>query len=219
MIVAYYRVSTDSQGQSGLGLEAQRAAVLAFMRDQAPAVEFVEVESGRNPDRPQLKAAMEYAKANDATLIVAKLDRLARDVKMILAIVDSGVRVRFIDLPDIDTSTATGRLILTVMASLAEFEARRISERTRDALAAKKARGERWQSGDPAKGARAAAVARLQKSLEAHQYALSVATELQQYGCQSLRQIARGLEARGVKTVTGKTVWRASQVAAVLGRA
>jgi len=105
------------------------------------------------------------------------------------------------------------------MASLAEFEARRISERTRDALAAKKARGERWQSGDPAKGARAAAVARLQKSLQAHQHALSVATELQQYGCQSLRQIARGLEARGVKTVTGKTVWRASQVAAVLGRA
>lgn len=219
MIVAYYRVSTDSQGQSGLGLEAQRAAVHAFMRDQEPAAEFVEVESGRNPDRPQLKAATEYALANDATLIVAKLDRLARDVKMILAIVDSGVRVRFIDLPDIDTGTATGRLILTVMASLAEFEARRISERTRDALAAKKARGERWQSGDPSKGARAAAAVRLQKSLEAHRHAFEVATELQQFGCQSLRQIARGLEARGVKTVTGKTVWRASQVAAVLGRA
>lgn len=218
MTVAYYRVSTDSQGQSGLGLEAQRAAVLAFMRDQAPAAEFVEVESGRNPDRPQLKAAMEYAKANDATLIVAKLDRLARDVKMILAIVDSGVRVRFIDLPDIDTSTATGRLILTVMASLAEFEARRISERTRDALAAKKARGERWQSGDPAKGARAAAVARLEKSLERHREIAQTVGQLQAFGCRSLRQIARGLEARGIKTITGKTTWRPAQVAAVLGR-
>ena len=219
MIVAYYRVSTDSQGQSGLGLEAQKAAVHAFMRDQTPSAEFVEVESGRNPDRPQLNAAMAYAKANDATLIVAKLDRLARDVKLILAIVDSGVRVRFIDLPDIDTATATGRLILTVMASLAEFEARRISERTRDALAAKKARGERWQSGDPSKGARAAALARVERNLAAHQQIAAAVSELQKYGCTSLRQIAKGLEARGVKTVTGRSTWRASQVAAVLGRA
>jgi DNA invertase Pin-like site-specific DNA recombinase len=153
-----------------------------------------------------------------ATLIVAKLDRLARDVKLILAIVDSGVRVRFIDLPDVDTSTATGRLILTVMASLAEFEARRISERTRDALAAKKARGEHWQSGDPSKGARAAALARLERNLERHREIAETVGQLQAFGCKSLRQIARGLEARGVRTVTGKTTWRPAQVAAVLGR-
>lgn len=215
--IAYYRVSTDRQGQSGLGLEAQQAAVVQFL-SHPPAKEFVEVESGRNADRPQLAAALAEAKRSGATLIVAKLDRLARDVKMILAIVDSGVSVRFIDLPDIDTSTATGRLILTVMASLAEFEARRISERTRDALAAKKARGEHWQSGDPSKGARAAALARVERNLAAHQAIAATVAELQQYGCRSLRQIARGLEARGVKTITGKLTWRASQVAAVLGR-
>ena len=215
--IAYYRVSTDRQGQSGLGLEAQQAAVAQFL-SHAPDLEFVEVESGRNADRPQLASALTEAKRSGATLIVAKLDRLARDVKMILAIVDSGVRVRFIDLPDVDTSTATGRLILTVMASLAEFEARRISERTRDALAAKKARGEHWQSGDPSKGARAAALARLERNLERHREIAETVGQLQSFGCKSLRQIARGLEARGVRTVTGKTTWRPAQVAAVLGR-
>jgi DNA invertase Pin-like site-specific DNA recombinase len=215
--IAYYRVSTDRQGQSGLGLEAQQAAVAEFL-GHAPSLEFVEVESGRNADRPQLALALAEAKRSGATLIVAKLDRLARDVKMILAIVDSGVVVRFIDLPDIDTGTATGRLILTVMASLAEFEARRISERTKDALAAKKARGEHWQSGDPSKGARAAAIARLERSLERHKEIAQTVGQLQAFGCKSLRQIAKGLEARGVKTITGKANWRAAQVAAILER-
>jgi DNA invertase Pin-like site-specific DNA recombinase len=215
--IAYYRVSTDRQGQSGLGLEAQQAAVAQFL-GHAPSLEFVEVESGRNADRPQLALALAEAKRSGATLIVAKLDRLARDVKMILAIVDSGVVVRFIDLPDIDTGTATGRLILTVMASLAEFEARRISERTKDALAAKKARGEHWQSGDPSKGARAAAIARLERSLERHKEIAQTVGQLQAFGCKSLRQIAKGLEARGVKTITGKANWRAAQVAAILER-
>ena len=215
--LAYYRVSTDRQGASGLGLEAQQQAVVAFLGCQ-PGVEYVEVESGRNADRPQLALALAQAKKTDATLIVAKLDRLARDVKMILAIVDSGVRVRFIDLPDVDTSTATGRLILTVMASLAEFEARRISERTKDALAAKKARGERWQSGDPGKGARAAVLARLEKNLAHTQRVVATVSELQQYGCKSLRQIAKGLEARGIKTVTGRDQWRPQQVKAILER-
>lgn len=215
--IAYYRVSTDRQGQSGLGLEAQQASVAQFL-GHAPSLEFVEVESGRNADRPQLALALAEAKRSGATLIVAKLDRLARDVKMILAIVDSGVVVRFIDLPDIDTGTATGRLILTVMASLAEFEARRISERTKDALAAKKARGEHWQSGDPSKGARAAAIARLERSLERHKQIAQTVGQLQAFGCKSLRQIAKGLEARGVKTITGKANWRAAQVAAILER-
>jgi DNA invertase Pin-like site-specific DNA recombinase len=215
--LAYYRVSTDRQGQSGLGLEAQQAAVAQFL-GHAPSLQFVEVESGRNADRPQLALALAEAKRSGATLIVAKLDRLARDVKMILAIVDSGVVVRFIDLPDIDTGTATGRLILTVMASLAEFEARRISERTKDALAAKKARGEHWQSGDPSKGARAAAIARLERSLERHKEIAQTVGQLQAFGCKSLRQIAKGLEARGVKTITGKANWRAAQVAAILER-
>ena len=216
-MISYYRVSTDRQGASGLGLEAQQAAVEAFLGCK-PVAEYVEVESGRNADRPQLALALAQAKREKVTLIVAKLDRLARDVKMILAIVDSGVSVRFIDLPDVDTTTATGRLILTVMASLAEFEARRISERTRDALAAKKARGERWQSGDPSKGARAAAIARLEKTLAAHREIVGVVSELQQYGCKSLREIAKGLEARGVKTVTGKTRWLPQQVKAILER-
>jgi DNA invertase Pin-like site-specific DNA recombinase len=208
--IAYYRVSTDRQGQSGLGLEAQQQAVAQFL-SQPLAAEFVEIESGRNADRPQLAAALAYAKEHQATLIVAKLDRLARDVKMILAIVDSGVRVRFIDLPDVDTSTATGRLILTVMASLAEFEARRIGERTRDALAAKKARGERWQSGNPRAGSRA-------RQELARSHAEGIAGVLAGLDGLTCRDAAKRLTELQIPTPSGGTVWHPGQVSRVRGR-
>ena len=209
--IAYYRVSTDRQGRSGLGLEAQQAAGLKFM-GQPPSAEFVEVESGRKADRPQLAAAIAHAKASNCALVVAKLDRLARDVRLILTIVDSGVSVRFVDLPDIDTASATGRLILTVMASLAEFEAKRIIERTRDALAAKKARGDKLGSPNPAAGgevmARRAHVANLQ--------AAGVCLEMQ--GA-PLAQIAKRLEADGIPSPAGGEVWHPATVARVMRRA
>jgi DNA invertase Pin-like site-specific DNA recombinase len=139
--VAYYRVSTGKQSRSGLGLDAQRVAVERFMA-RKPAIEFVEVESGRKSDaeRPQLAAALAACKKARATLVVAKLDRLARDTRLLLTLVDSGVRVRFVDFPDIPEGAA-GRFMLTMLAAVAEFERRLISERTKAALAVAKQRG------------------------------------------------------------------------------
>lgn len=147
-LVAYYRVSTERQGQSGLGLEAQRAKVAALAAERRAVVvaEFVEVESGRKADRPELAAALAEARRRGAAVAVAKLDRLARDAELVLrlsreAAANGMAGFLFCDLPDVDATTSAGRLILSVMASVAEFESRRISERTREALAAAKARG------------------------------------------------------------------------------
>lgn len=147
-LIAYYRVSTARQGESGLGLEAQRAKVqqLAADRRAELVAEFVEVESGRKADRPQLAAALNEARRRRAVVAVAKLDRIARDAELVLRLSreaeNNGMGgFLFCDLPDVDATTSAGRLILSVMASVAEFEGRRISERTREALAAAKARG------------------------------------------------------------------------------
>lgn len=219
MSVAYYRVSTQAQGRSGLGLEAQQEAVRRFL-GRSPTHEFIEIESGTKADRPELAKALAFCRANDDVLIVAKLDRLARDVQVILSIVDSGAKVRFVDLPDIDATTSTGRLILSVMASLAEFEAKRISERTRDALAAAKARGQRLGSPNPRAGAAVAAKA---KQASACAHALAVIPHVQaaqtKAGATSLRGIAEVLTARGVRTASGGTQWHPSQVRRILERA
>ena len=147
-LVAYYRVSTARQGDSGLGLEAQQAKVEAMAAERGATVcaEFVEIESGRKADRPQLAAALAEARRRGAAVAVAKLDRIARDAELVLRLARESERngmggFLFCDLPDVDATTAAGRMVLTVMASVAEFEARRISERTREALAAAKERG------------------------------------------------------------------------------
>lgn len=147
-LIAYYRVSTTRQGESGLGLEAQRSKVEAMAADRRAVVvaEFVEVESGRKADRPQLAAALAEARKRGAAVAVAKLDRIARDAELVLRLsreaqANGMAGFLFCDLPDVDATTAAGRMVLSVMASVAEFESRRISERTREALAAAKARG------------------------------------------------------------------------------
>jgi len=147
-LIAYYRVSTARQGDSGLGLDAQRSKVqqLAAERGAEVVAEFVEVESGRKADRPQLAAALAEARNLKAVVAVAKLDRIARDAELLLRLTREAAAngmggFLFCDLPDVDATTAAGRMVLTVMASVAEFEARRISERTKEALAAAKQRG------------------------------------------------------------------------------
>ncbi|MGA7247867.1 MAG: recombinase family protein, partial [Candidatus Cybelea sp.] len=137
--VSYLRVSTQRQGASGLGVEAQRSAVEAFCRSHGYRIveEFVEIESGRKSDRPVLRDALARAKSSHSTLVIAKLDRLARNVAFIANLMESGVEFRACDMPE-----ANG-LLLHVMAAVAEQEARAISERTRNALAAAKARGVR----------------------------------------------------------------------------
>lgn len=135
--VSYFRVSTSKQGQSGLGLDAQRQAVTAFLNGGRWTVlsEFVEIESGRKSDRPQLAAAIAAAKKSKATLIVAKLDRLARNLHFLSGLMESGVEFLAVDNP------TANRLTVQILAAVAEDEARRISERTKAALASAKARG------------------------------------------------------------------------------
>lgn len=143
--IAYYRVSTERQGRSGLGLDAQREAVARYLNggNWRLVGEFTETESGGNNGRPELARAMALAKRTKATIVVAKLDRLSRDTRFMLELADAKVRARFVDLPDLRLDgTAADRFVLTLMSAVAEFERRRISERTRAALAAKRARGE-----------------------------------------------------------------------------
>lgn len=218
MFVAYYRVSTDKQGQSGLGLEAQQEAVRSFIHGE-PEREFIEVESGAKNDRLQLAIALAESKKTGSTLIVAKLDRLARDVKLILSIVDSGVSVRFVDLPDIDTSTPVGRLMLTMMASFAEFERRMISKRTKEALKAKKARGGQLGSRDIKKVCQASIRARADKIKSFDQVVMPIICDLQRKGFSSSRAIADQLTLKQVRTRKGGTRWGHSQVCEILRRA
>lgn len=141
--VAYLRVSTQQQGHSGLGLEAQQAAVRAFVGDPAQLLgEFIEVESGKKNARPQLQAAMSLAKARGATLLIAKLDRLSRNAGFIFQLRDAGVDFVCCDMPDANTLT------VGIFAVLAQHERELISQRTKAALAAKKAQGA--QLGSPA---------------------------------------------------------------------
>ncbi|MFD1140855.1 recombinase family protein [Larkinella insperata] len=140
--VAYYRVSTKQQGQSGLGLEAQRTQVLGFIGNRARLVrEFIEIESGKRNSRPQLMAALAYAKQHKSRLVIAKLDRLSRNAGFIFALKDSGVDFVCADMPDANTLT------IGIFATLAQHERELISERTRKALAAKKQQG--FQLGSP----------------------------------------------------------------------
>ena len=136
--IAYYRVSTTKQGESGLGVEAQRAAVRHYMSAQQGAelvFEFTEVESGRKKDRPQLTAALWQCKRQKATLIIAKLDRLARNVHFISGLMESGVDFVATDNPN------ANRLMVHMLAAFAEHERELISQRTREGLRAAKARG------------------------------------------------------------------------------
>ncbi|HUY88983.1 MAG TPA: recombinase family protein [Pirellulales bacterium] len=144
-IVSYYRVSTQRQAGSGLGLEAQQAAVQRYAASQGAQIvaHFTEVETGKSSTRPQLAAAIRLAKANGATLVVAKLDRLARNVAFTAALMESGVDFIACDNPH------ANRLTLHILAAVAEDEARRISDRTKAALAAAKARGVKLGAASP----------------------------------------------------------------------
>ena len=136
-IVSYLRVSTQRQGASGLGLEAQRKAVADFLNGGAWQIiaEYVEVESGGLDDRPELRKAMDHARRTGATLVVAKLDRLARDAHFLLGLQKAGVKFVAADMPEANEA------MVGFMAIFAQYERQQISKRTKDALAAAKARG------------------------------------------------------------------------------
>ena len=136
--VSYLRVSTKAQGSSGLGLDAQRKMCCDFIKSKGGecVTEFKDIESGTHRDRKGLAEAIAYCKNNDCALVVAKLDRLARDVEFCFKVINTGIEIHFTDMPQINT------LLLGVFASVAQYERELTSDRTRKALAAKKERGE-----------------------------------------------------------------------------
>ncbi|WP_439551438.1 recombinase family protein [Falsiroseomonas sp.] len=221
--VAYLRVSTDRQGKSGLGLEAQQAAITAFLRpgDRLLVPPFVEVESGRNGERPQLRAALDRCRRTGATLLIAKLDRLSRDAHFLLGLQKAGVEFVAADMPN------ANRLTVGIMAMVAEEEARAISIRTKAALAAAKARGTKLGGDrgyrppsppDAKAGGDASGAAR---SLAADHAAFRVAATIEEArsgGATSLRRMAEALTARGVPTPSGEGAWTATAVRRVLAR-
>jgi len=225
--IAYYRVSTQKQGQSGLGLEAQQQAVHQYLNGKDLIAEFVEVESGKRTDRPKLADAIAACRIHDAKLIIAKLDRLARNVHFVSGLKESGVWFQAVDFPD------ANNLTIHILAAVAEHEAEMVSMRTRAALAAVKARYEangkqeklgrkRGQSGSEMECKFVADLVKARQVRSAKAVARAnelapVIAELQTVGCVSLRAIARGLDRRGYRPPRGGK-WSASQVRTAMAR-
>jgi DNA invertase Pin-like site-specific DNA recombinase len=216
--IAYYRVSTDRQGRSGLGLEAQQEAVRSYLDGGSWQLvdEVVEVESGKRNDRPKLAEALKLCRLHQATLIIAKLDRLARNVAFVSNLMESGVDFVAVDFPQ------ANRLTVHILAAVAEHEAAMISQRTRAALAAAKARG-RKLGGDRGNiaavsglGNQASAVVRKQRADKRAGDLVPVVQSIQAGGA-SLRQVAAELTRRGITSARGGS-WSAVQVRRVLER-
>jgi DNA invertase Pin-like site-specific DNA recombinase len=213
--VSYLRVSTARQGRSGLGLEAQRKAVEDYLDGGSWQLvkEFVEVESGKKADRPQLEKAFQLCRLLGAKLVIAKLDRLSRDAHFLLGLEKAGVDFVAADMPH------ANRLTIGIMAVMAEHERRMISERTKAALAAAKRRGVKLGGDHGARltaKQRALGRAALQEKARARASDLApIVQELQAAGCESLRAIAAGLEERGITAARGGK-WSAVQVARLL---
>ncbi|HEX2554368.1 MAG TPA: recombinase family protein [Microvirga sp.] len=215
--VAYHRVSTNRQGVSGLGLEAQKEAVRQYLNGGQWTLvgEFTEVESGKRNDRPKLAESLRLCRIQGATLVVAKLDRLSRDAAFLLNLQAAGVRFVAVDMPE------ANELTVGIMAVVAQAERKMISARTKAALAAstKKLGGDRGNFAKIAEAGRAAgrAVVKAKAQSRAVDY-LEIIRDVQAGGAVSLREIAAGLNARGIGTAKGGE-WSAVQVRRVLERA
>lgn len=198
--VAYYRVSTDRQGESGLGLDAQRKAVADHLNGGkwVLAAEYTEVESGKRTDnRPELAAALAACKRLKAKLIVAKLDRLSRNVAFITTLMASGVEFVAADMPH------ANKMTLQVLAVFAEHERDLISARTKQALAAAKERGVKLGGPKQAEAAKLGAATNRENADRFAANTLPVIREIQASGVTSLRGVARALNARGVPSARG----------------
>lgn len=214
--MSYLRVSTQRQGISGLGLEAQRAAVARFvgLADELVA-EYVEVESGKRFDRPQLAAALAQAKAVGAVLLIAKLDRLARNVAFIANLLEAGVDIKAVDLPE------ANRFVLHIMAAVAEQEAKAISERTKVALAAARERGAKlgWANPHRSDVDRAVLSSVTTRRATADAFALRHGPMLAERRIrgETLADIAADMNRRGIPSARGGS-WHPATVSTLLRR-
>lgn len=210
--VAYYRVSTQGQGRSGLGLAAQQSAVRAYLDGGRWSLiaEYTEVESGKKNGRPKLGEAMRTAKRQKATLVIAKLDRLARSVAFISQIMESGVEFVAVDMP------MANRLTVHILAAVAEHEREMISQRTKAALAAAKARGVALGNRTNIEVAQCNSRAvRSKAALRFVENSLPIIKQIRATGLNSLTEVAAALNARGIRTARGGE-WQATQVKRVL---
>ena len=214
--VAYFRVSTDRQGKSGLGLDAQRERVMNYLNGGSWSLigEFTEVESGRINERPALADAVKLCKKEKATLVVATLDRLTRDLAFGATLLND-TKVKFVcaDFPE------ASREMLQMRMVFAEWEARRIGERTKAALAELKKKGKKLGSPSPKIGS-AAGVKRIQDKADAYADRVGpvVREIIRKTGAKTMRDIAQELAYRGIETPRGNVEWHASQVANLLKR-
>jgi DNA invertase Pin-like site-specific DNA recombinase len=215
--VAYYRVSTQKQGRSGLGLAAQRQAVADFLNGGNWKIvgEFTEVESGKKSDRPQLAKALAMCRLHGARLVIAKLDRLSRNAHFLLGLQESGADFVAADMP------TANQLTVGIMAVVAQDEAKRISERTKAALQAAKLRGAKlggFRGAMPTVRMRRLSAEALHARTEARAADLApIIKELQATGKTSLRAIAAGLNDQGIPTARGGE-WSSVQVMRILER-
>jgi len=212
--VTYLRVSTDKQGIAGLGMEAQRKAVedLAVARGAEILAEFSEVESGSKDDRPELMAALELCRKEKAALLVAKVDRLGRSVAQIAVLLESEVEIAIADMPLAD------RFNVHIIAAVAELERVKISERTKAALAALKAKGKKLGSKNIRAVAAAGRAARTLKANEIAENVYPVIERIKKFGVTSLRGIAQELTERKIETPSGRPVWHPQQVKLIIER-
>ncbi len=206
--VAYFRVSTDRQGRSGLGLDAQREAVVQFLAGRSATIiaEYVEIESGGKNDRPKLRDAIAACQREKAVLLIAKLDRLARSVLFIANLMDSETEFVAVDMPH------ASRFVLHVLAAVAEHERQVIGERTKAALAAAKARGVRLGLN----GARLA----VKHKTEAASFAMEMRGAIMvalDAGARTTEQIAGHFNAAGIPSRQGGR-WHPASVARILRR-
>jgi DNA invertase Pin-like site-specific DNA recombinase len=216
--ISYLRVSTSRQGSSGLGLEAQRKTVEDYLNGGRWKLvkEFVEVESGKKDDRPVLAEAIKACRQYGAKLVIAKIDRLSRDAHFLLGLEKAGVDFVAADMPN------ANKLTVHIMAMVAQEERRMISERTKAALAAAKARGVKlgnyWKNPTLPPDAGRLGNAAMKRKADAKAADIApIIAELQATGATSLRAVAAGLNDRGVPTPRGGA-WSAAQVMRVLAR-
>ena len=216
--ISYLRVSTPRQGRSGLGLEAQRHAADEHLNGGSWKLikEFVEVESGKKSDRPQLEAALAACRLYGAKLIIAKLDRLSRNAHFLLGLRDAGVDFVAADMPN------ANRLTVGIMAMVAEDEGQRISARTKAALQAAKRRGVKLGGNrgvtPTAKMRKLSVAARQERAASRAADLAPIIDELRASGLTSLRAIAAELNKRDIPTSRGDAEWSANQVKRVLDR-